>query len=451
MELPYVIDLAEMLKELEWRLPIYRIDEETRNHLRGFRELATQNGRAFAAEFIDNHLKRSPRLAERDGFDRDGFVESEARHLECLFNAEFGRDFALSQANLVELEVRMTFGARARAGMSMKMFNAVSQSVAQSRFLSRRKASDVMNAIVRGLFLDLSMAITIDQKLVEQNNAKRLTVIESATAQFRNTVGDLQSNVHDAVETIRASSSSAGNLILRTAEEARNANAQLHEIEIAAGATAASIEELSASIAEIAGRTSEGLEAAQSSTGALQNVTRSVATLGDLVGRIGSIADVISGIAGQTNLLALNATIEAARAGEAGRGFAVVAAEVKSLSNETSSATRQISSQIDAIQQAASQCAQDVQDIHLSMNKVLQYASAVAAAVSQQNAVTSELSTHAQMVAHRAASINGAFASVEAMMARCQEASDDVKRVSSDLTAPSNRLVGAFERLVADL
>lgn len=84
--------------------------------------------------------------------------------------------------------------------------------------------------------------------------------------------------------------------------------------------------------------------------GEAETISQLVTHLGEKTKEIGSIVQVISGIAQQTNLLALNATIEAARAGGQGRGFQVVASEVKNLARETSGATERIGDQIGEVQ-----------------------------------------------------------------------------------------------------
>lgn len=85
---------------------------------------------------------------------------------------------------------------------------------------------------------------------------------------------------------------------------------------------------------------------------------------------IGSIVQVIRQITARTNLLALNATIEAARAGEAGKGFAVVAGEVKDLASQTSDATKDITSQVDAIQAAAVEVTKTIESITGTIDEI---------------------------------------------------------------------------------
>lgn len=96
--------------------------------------------------------------------------------------------------------------------------------------------------------------------------------------------------------------------------------------------------------------------------------TQKITELSERTNEVGSVLEVINGIAEQTNLLALNAAIEAARAGEQGRGFAVVADEVRSLATRTRES-------IDTIQQTISQLQQDAGNAVESMTSVSQQAS----------------------------------------------------------------------------
>ena len=81
-------------------------------------------------------------------------------------------------------------------------------------------------------------------------------------------------------------------------------------------------------------------------------IAETILKLGELTQRIDEIIMSVSEIATQSNLLALNASIEAARAGVHGRGFAVVAEEVRSLSQQSTTASAQVRTILGEIQHA---------------------------------------------------------------------------------------------------
>ncbi|WP_243439313.1 methyl-accepting chemotaxis protein [Fundidesulfovibrio soli] len=225
--------------------------------------------------------------------------------------------------------------------------------------------------------------------------------------------------------------------------------------------TATSMEEMNATVLEVARNSSAAAEAAEQARNEARNgesivaksmssfqevsdnaqkLKQQMAALGKQTEDISRILDVISDIADQTNLLALNAAIEAARAGDAGRGFAVVADEVRKLAEKTMNATKEVGEVIGAIQNGARENIKSVEAAGESID--------LATGLAKQSG---EALRHiVDLVNHTSDQVRSIATAAEEQSAASEEinrAVDDIRRVTSETTDG----MGHSARAVADL
>lgn len=178
-------------------------------------------------------------------------------------------------------------------------------------------------------------------------------------------------------------------------------------------------------------------------------LTESVGAVGELQqmsSQIGSILDVIRGIAEQTNLLALNAAIEAARAGEQGRGFAVVADEVRVLAQKTTQSTSEIETMISNLQSSSKTASNVIESCMSDMDMSVQQASSANSAMEEIQALIleiSHMSTHISQAAAEQSETSGDIArnieDINHIADASYQAMSSIAEASQNLTILANQ------------
>ena len=177
---------------------------------------------------------------------------------------------------------------------------------------------------------------------------------EGALARLKDDTNAVADKLNEVVGQLRATS---GTLKTATSEILSGAN----DLSERTTKQAATIEETSAAMEQLATTVLTNAERAQDASRSAAQVTQTAEHGGQVMaeatdamerittssGKISNIIGMIDDIAFQTNLLALNASVEAARAGEAGKGFAVVAVEVRRLAQSAAQASSEVKTLIE--------------------------------------------------------------------------------------------------------
>jgi methyl-accepting chemotaxis protein len=293
--------------------------------------------------------------------------------------------------------------------------------------------------------------LAAEQAKEQARKERRTQLMDRLAGDFDGAVGDVLRSLSSATTEMEATAQSMSTTAEETSRRATAATSASEQATTNVQTMSSAAEQMAASINEIVQQVARSSNMAKAAVEEASRTNDTVRGLAESSQKIGKVVQLINDIAGQTNLLALNATIEAARAGEAGKGFAVVAQEVKNLANQTAKATVEIESQIGAIQSATGDSVAAIKSIGEKIALMEEVSTQIAAAIEEQGAATIEISRNSQEAASGTREVSSNVAGVTQAASETGTASSQVLRAAGDMSKQAELLRAEVDKFLAEV
>ncbi|ADU99502.1 HAMP domain-containing protein [Alicycliphilus denitrificans] len=383
----------------------------------------------------DAYLRAQARLME--------MVADESRRAEAahMLYGESQKTFINMAETIGKLSRASHEGSQAAYAESQQTFGSARGSVIAVLAVVIAAAIALGLWITRLVTRPVAHAVQAAREIAQGNLAASLSVHgRDELGQLTQALVDMQANLARVVSDVRANAESVATASAQIAQGNGDLSARTESQASALQETAASMEQLGATVRQNADNAAQANQLAMSaSTVAAQGgevvseVVDTMRGINDASHKIADIIGVIDGIAFQTNILALNAAVEAARAGEQGRGFAVVAGEVRSLAQRSAEAAKEIKQLITASVERVEQGTQLVDKAGETMTEVVGAIRRVTDIVGEISAASSEQSSGVAQVGEAITQMDQATQRNAALVEESAAAASSLKAQAAQL------------------